>query len=241
MFVKKAENLILDSIFPIYCVSCGTFLASEKNTYLCTTCSTKIPINSGLFCPICFKRLNHSDNKKCLHSNKKSSLGFLGYATFYENSVIRDLIHNYKYRFAKKTKLSLANILIQYLKKLNLNNEYLIIPIPLHYSRFNWRGFNQSEEIGKIISEYFRWPIINNIIQRKKKTSEQAAIKTKEKRQENLQNAFVLNKKIDLNQIKNKSFILIDDVYTSGTTLEEAAKILKSAGVKKIIGLVVAK
>jgi ComF family protein len=241
MFWQKTKNLILDSIFPIYCVSCKDFLPSEKNSYFCSKCLAKIPVNSSLFCPICLKRLNQID-KKCLHSNKKSSLDFLGYATYYEIPTIRDLIHNYKYRFAKNIENTLANILISYLKKsLNNWNEWIIIPIPLHHSRFNWRGFNQSEEIAKIISQQFNWPILNNILIRKKKTAEQAEIKTKEKRRENLENAFILNDKIDLNQIKNKNIVLLDDVYASGATLEEAAKILKSTEAKKIIGLVIAK
>ncbi len=242
MLLKKAENLILDGIFPIYCVSCGDFLANEKNAHICDKCLKKITINSALFCPICFKRLSQFDNKKCLHSNKKSNLDFLGYATSYENTSVRDLIHNYKYRFAKKIKISLAQILIHYLSKsLSNEDEYCIIPLPLHHSRFNWRGFNQTEEIGKIVVEYFHWPIFTNVLLRKKKTSEQAEIKEKEKRQENLKNAFILNNKIDLEKIKNKKIILLDDVYASGATLEEAAKTLKTAGFKKIIGIVVAK
>lgn len=250
MFWQKAKNLILDGVFPIYCVSCGDFLPSEKNSYLCSKCLAKIPINSGLFCPICFKRLNQTDNKKCLHSNKKSSLDFLGYATYYEIPTIRDLIHNYKYRFAKSMANTLTEILMVYLKKsLNDFNNWVIIPIPLHRSRLNWRGFNQSKEIAKIISRQFNWPILDNILIRKKKTAEQAEVKEKEKRQENLKDAFVLSSYAKATKglpsiikiIEGKKIILLDDVCTSGTTLEEAAKILKSAGAKKIIGLVIAK
>jgi len=242
MFWEKTKNLLLDSIFPIYCVSCGIFLPNEKNSYLCDQCLIKIPINSSLFCSICFKRLNRAENKKCSHSNKKSSLDFLGYATYYEIPAIRNLIHNYKYRFTKTIDYTLAKILIIYLKKsLNNYNDWIIIPIPLHQSRFNWRGFNQSEKIAKIISQQFNWTILNNILMRKKKTAEQAEIKNKERRQENLKDAFTLSKSINQEQIKNKNIILIDDVYASGATLEEAAKILKSIGIKKIIGLVIAK
>lgn len=167
-------------------------------------------------------------------------MDFLGYATCYEISVIRDLIHNYKYRFAKNIKNTLANILIIYLKKsLDDWDDWIIIPIPLYHSRFNWRGFNQSEEIAKIISQQFNWPILNNTLIRKKKTTEQAEIKEKERRQKNLKDAFGLSS--CAKDIKNKKIILLDDVCASGATLEEAAKILKSAGAKKIIGLVIAK
>ncbi|HNW96682.1 MAG TPA: ComF family protein [Candidatus Paceibacterota bacterium] len=249
MFWLKAKNLILDSIFPIYCISCGDFLSSEKNSYLCSKCLAKIPINSGLFCPICFKRLDRAENKKCSHSAKKSFLDFLGYATYYEITPVKTLIHNYKYRFAKSIARTLSDIIIIYLKRsLNDWNNWVIIPIPLHRSRLNWRGFNQAEEIAKIINQKFNWPILNGILIRKKKTAEQAEIKKREKRQENLKDAFGLspvknsnNKSSSTQIIEGKKIILLDDVYTTGTTLEEAAKILKSAGAKKIIGLVIAK
>jgi ComF family protein len=240
MFWQKTKNLILDSIFPVYCISCGVFLNSEKNSYLCSKCLAKIPINSGLFCPICFKRLNRAENKKCLHSTQKSFLDFLGHATYYEIAPIKNLIHNYKYRFAKDIARTLSNIVIIYLEKsLDDWNDWVIIPIPLHRSRLNWRGFNQAEEIAKIINQKFNWPILNNILIRNKKTAEQAEIKKREKRQENLRDAFGLSS--DIQTLKGKKIILLDDVYTTGATLEEAAKILKSAGVKKIIGLVIAK
>ncbi len=249
MFWLKTKNLIMDSIFPIYCISCGNFLSSEKKSYLCSTCLAKIPINSGLFCPICFKRLNQAENKKCSHSNQKSFLDFLGYATYYEITPIKNLIHNYKYRFAKDIAQTLSDIIIIYLKKsLDDWNDWIIIPIPLHRSRLNWRGFNQAEEIAKIISPKFNWPIFNNILIRNKKTAEQAEIKKREKRQENLKDAFSLSSSKETRDesfstqiLKNKKIILLDDVYTTGATLEEAAKILKSAGAKKIIGLVIAK
>jgi len=240
MFFRKIKNLLLDYIFPTYCLGCGCFLESATKTYLCQSCQNKITINSEFFCPVCLKRLADSTFKKCQHSNKKSSLDFLGFATSYENPVIKDLIHKYKYAFAKEIRWTLAQTLIFYLKRAFKDDfsRYTLVAIPLHRRRFNWRGFNQSEEIAKILSGHFRMPILNNCLFRAKQTDSQASLKDFQKRKLNLENAFGLKNR---ELLKNKNIILVDDVYTSGATLEEAAKILKSGGAKRIIGLVAAK
>lgn len=240
MFPQKIKNFILDCIFPTYCLGCGRFLKSEAKTHLCPNCQNKISVNSGLFCPICFKRLAAENFSKCLHSNKKSALDFLGIAVSYENPLIRELIHKYKYSFAKEISWTLSEILIRYLEKSFTGdfNKYCLMAVPLHRQRFNWRGFNQSEEIAKILSQRFSLALKNNCLVRQKKTVSQAEIKDFQKRKDNLQNAFVLkNPKL----IENKNIILVDDVFTSGTTMEAAAAALKSGGAKRIIGLVIAK
>jgi len=240
MFSQKIKNWFLDCVFPKYCLGCGCFLESATKTYLCQSCQNKIIINSEFFCPICLKRLADSTFKKCQHSNKKSSLDFLGFATSYENPVIKDLIHKYKYAFAKEIRWTLAQTLIFYLNKAFEDDfsRYALVAIPLHRRRFNWRGFNQSEEVAKILSVHFRMPILNNCLFRAKQTDSQAGLKDFQKRKLNLENAFALKNQ---ELLKNKNIVLLDDVYTSGATLEEAAKAVKSAGAKRIIGLVIAK
>jgi len=240
MPLEKIKNLTLDCLFPIYCFGCGKFLKSELKTYLCDECYNKIPLYSGLFCPLCFKRLAEGNLKKCQHSDKKSHLDFLAVAADYENPAIKELIHRYKYNFAKEIKWTLAKILIDYLRKslpFNLT-EYHLLAIPLFSRRFNWRGFNQSQEIAKILSQSLKMPLLDNCLVRHKRTTSQAELKDFEKRKLNVQNAFSLK---DSLSIKNKNIVLLDDVYTSGATLEEAAKVLKNNGAKRIIGLVIAR
>lgn len=240
MLLPKIKNFTFDCLFPAYCLSCGRFLKSEAKTYLCSDCQNKIPINSGIFCPLCFKRLAGENIRKCSHSNKNSGLDSLGIATSYENPLVRELIHKYKYGFAKEISWTLAKILMRYLEKSfpdDLKN-YCLIAIPLHRQRLNWRGFNQSEELAKILSRQFFIPLNKNCLVRQKKTSSQAEIKDPQERKDNLENAFILkNKKL----IENKKIVILDDVFTSGATMEAAAATLKSGGAKKIIGLVIAK
>lgn len=240
--LSKVKNLINDCLFPSYCQGCNVFIKSENQKYLCEKCFKKLLINSEFYCPICLKRNGFENFKKCVHSDKSSHLDFLGFATYYEDPAIRNLIHNFKYNFAEQIKWTIKDILIAYLNKTFKDDwqNYIIIPIPLHKTRFNWRGFNQSEKIGSLLASYYNISLINNVLIRNKKTEAQAKIQNREKRQENLKEAFNISRKSNFN-LQNKSIILLDDVYTSGATLEEAAKVLKSAGAKRIIGLVIAK
>ncbi|HOX21403.1 MAG TPA: ComF family protein [Candidatus Paceibacterota bacterium] len=237
---QKIENFVLDCVFPTYCLGCGRFLKSEAKTHLCPDCRNKISVNSGLFCPICFKRIAAGNFNKCRHSAKASSLDFLGIAVSYENPLVRELIHKYKYGFAKEISQTLSEILIRYWEKTCPDDlkRYCLVAVPLHRQRFNWRGFNQSEELAKILSQRLSLPLNNNCLIRRKKTASQAEIKDFQERKNNLQNAFSLKNQ---GPLENKNIILLDDVFTSGATMEAAAAALKSGGAKRIIGLAIAK
>lgn len=239
---NKIKGLFLDLLFPRYCFSCKKFLKTGENfPYLCRDCLEKIPLFSSFFCPVCFKRIPGGKLKKCQHSPFKSSLDFLGSATEYQG-VVKELIHAYKYQFAKEIALTLAHLLISYLQKSfpePLTN-YTLLAIPLHPSRKRWRGFNQSEEIAKILSQELKMELFSDLLLRQKKTKPQVELKNFQERKENLQEAFVINpSKISL--LQKRKIILIDDVFTSGATLQSAAYVLKEAGAKRVIGLVIAK
>lgn len=238
---KIIKNFILDCLFPIYCINCQSFIPAQKGYYLCTNCFKKINIYSNFICPICSKRI--VEFKKCLHTNKKSYLDFLGAASDYENPIIKELIHQLKYQYIKEISLTLAEILINFWQKITKTihenwQEYIIIPIPLHKKRLCERGFNQSEEIAKIFSSYFNLKMITDILIRKINNPPQAKIENYNQRYKNIENVFEIKYP---QLIKKQKIILLDDVFTSGATLQEAAKILKNNGANKIIGITIAK
>lgn len=239
--IKIIKNFIFDCLFPIYCVNCQSFIPAEKQRYLCDSCLSNITIQSGFICPICLRRI--ADFKKCSHSNKKSHLDFLGSATFYENPVIKNLIHQFKYQYIKEIAFTLAGFLKDFWIKTantikeNWNN-YIIIPVPLHKKRMCERGFNQSEEIAKIFARQFNLKILTDVLIREVDNPPQAKIENYEQRYKNIENIFGIRSPELINK---QNIILIDDVFTSGATLQEAAKILKNNGAKKIIGITIAR
>lgn len=242
--ISKFKNFFLDFFFPKFCLGCG-----KEKTFLCPHCFSKIKIFSAPFCPYCKARsvegkiCNPCLFPKVLKKEKRKLLtGFIAVSSYKEN-IIRGLIDAFKYKFVKELALSLALLIFKFLKEnpevefFKNPLDFLILPIPLHWRRERWRGFNQAAEMGKFLSSLLKIPIRKDILFRKKSTKPQALLKEKEERKENIREAFGVIKE---NKIKNKKIILLDDVATSLATLEEAAKTLKEKGIKEIWGLVVA-
>jgi len=236
--LSKIKELIkekfLDIFFPPLCFSCRKFLLfEERKNFLCHSCFSSIKIHSSLFCPVCRSRI--TDNKKICHFENNF---LLGSATDFENPIIRNLIHSLKFKKLSALSNPLSLFLSIYLKKLSLRlDQYIIIPIPLSKQREIKRGFNQSKLIAQKISQEFNIPLFD-ILKKIKNSKPQAETKNSTERIENIKDCFILkNKEI----IKNKNILLIDDVYTTGSTAREAIRILKIFKVNKIIVLTIAK
>jgi len=238
--LTNLKMLIFDILFPPLCVGCkNTLKSEEKQGIICAACSSKIVVHNTLFCGRCRARL--PENKKTCH---KDHLYLLGAATDYDE-IVRNLIHQFKYQ--KWTRLSpiFKNILEKYLKNIKITENqdlffenFIIIPMPLHKNREEERGFNQASLLAEIISNILQLPVISGAFLRIKETAPQAKIKDWQKRKENLENSFFTAMP---EKIKNKNIILVDDIFTSGATMNEAAKTLKKSGAKKIIAFVLAK
>lgn len=225
-------NFLLDLFFPIYCLGC-----EREKIWLCENCFKKIPLNSKSECPFCQKPSFFGRTcQKCQNKN----LNGLIIASDYQNELLKKIIFSFKYKFIKELSSYLGELLISALKNhplISSIESFVIIPVPLHWRRKKWRGFNQSELLAKKIEEYFSIPLFEKILIRKKHTKPQVKLKEKE-RKENIKNAFTIENPC---AILNKKIILIDDVSTTGATLEECSKVLKKAGAKEIWGLVLAR
>jgi len=199
-----------------------------------------IPTESGLYCTVCEKRL--SDFSICHYS----PLDAIGYATSYHISLVRDLIHLYKYDQVTSISIDLGSILVSYLNTSKLfqfftskKNSTTIIPIPLHPLRERARGFNQSKLLADLIAKHYHLSR-HDILIRTHNNPPQAQMKLKEQRIKNAEHLFTLKPKTS-HLVKNKTILLVDDVATSCATLTSAAKTLKQNGAKKVIGIVLAK
>lgn len=109
--------------------------------------------------------------------------------------------------------------------------------MPLHWSRFNWRGFNQAEKLAEVLAKKWALSVNVDLLERKKLTWSQAKL-SKQDRLNNILNAFRIKRNSDL---KEKNILLIDDVWTTGTTLNQCAVVLKQAGAKWVWGLTLAR
>ena len=257
------KNFLLDLIFPRFCLGCKKEVSLKQSSFICEACFNNIVLNSGVECHVCGLRnknvRNRASNIICRGCRKKTFLNGLFAAGKYQDPTLREAIHQFKYQSAESLKKPLTELLIRYLKKENLieklrcptpdtpgvGHRSCLMPIPLTLRRKLSRGFNQSELLAVEISKYLNLPVAN-FLKRQKFTEPQAKIQDWKQRKENISGAFALSPSYPLftrcrTPDKINKVILVDDVSTSGATLEEAARVLKEAGVKKVYGLVVAK
>jgi ComF family protein len=235
--MKEVFEKILDLFFPKVCILCH-----KEGSYLCENCFFDLKIFSSPFCPYCQKR--KADGKICPQCKIYLS-GFVA-ATNYQFEGIKKIIETFKYQFVKSLAPYLASLILKFLTQnpeiefFKNPTDFILTPVPLHKRRLRWRGFNQSEEIAKILSLKLKIPLKNNLLFREKLNLPQVKVKGKKERKENIKNAFQINPKFE-KFIQDKKIILVDDVATTLSTLEEAARTLKKYRTKEIWGLVVAK
>ncbi|KKP37063.1 MAG: amidophosphoribosyltransferase [Candidatus Peregrinibacteria bacterium GW2011_GWF2_33_10] len=227
-------NFITSLLFPIKCLWCGF-----EGEWICKKCEKNITLNEFQSCPIC--KHEKTDGSVCSTcKNKKSEpiyFNRLIIAAKYEKEhLIQKLIKTFKYRFIKDLNIFLGDFLIKIIKK-DISNfqNYILIPVPLHNKKLRWRGFNQSELLAKHIADDLKINIDKNTLKRIKHTKPQAELERNE-RLNNLKNAFAIT---DQSKIYDKKIILIDDIATTLTTLNECAKTLKNAHAKEIICVVI--
>ena len=224
---------ITDLFFPKKCLECG-----RAGSYICASCIAKLETLSQV-CVECGRPA--IDGMTHISCKRPLSLDGLIFVWPY-GGVVRKAILALKYKYAKEIAEELASYCVLFLqkRKVVLPPKSTLIPIPLYWYRENWRGFNQVEEIGKLVAKDMNWDFAPDIIVRKHLKKPQAQLR-KEERSKNIRGVFSLNPKIQPLIINHQSLILFDDVFTTGSTLKEATKVLKRNGVKNVWGLTIAR
>ena len=266
-FYIQLRNFILDTLFPIKCLSCNVEFENLEpaQRWICPQCLEKIKIRRQQVCPVCEQ---FSDGGRTHHKcAEKTHLDGLWVATEYKYDIISSAIRKFKFNFVRDISFPLSSVMIRSILEVeeygdfqdiiltelsqnsneekiyideekNIKTETVLIPVPLHKKRYNWRGFNQSFLLSEYISDKFDLKITSGVLIRNKNTKPQSKLKSVSKREKNIKGAFAC---LDENKIKGKSMVIIDDVCTSLLTLDECAKILKKAKAKNVWGLVVAR
>ena len=237
----KIKNFFLDLFFPKFCLGC-----QKEGSYLCQDCKEILDINQFNYC-LCDKNPLRLplDSKigKCPNCQDKKLAGLFFALPYKEKQLTKKLIYQFKYQpYLKDLAKILASLIIEHLILSNKNtneiwNNSVLIPIPLNKKKLKLRGYNQSEELAKELSKILKIPVILDCLIKIKDTKPQMELK-KEERAKNLQNAFAIK---NCEKMQNKKIFLVDDVYTTGFTMEECAKVLKSSGIKNVWGIAIAR
>lgn len=215
----------IDLIFPKRCVSCGDF-----GSYICAKCRQKIAYVENPVCPVCQRQaVGGRTHPGCATRYSLDGLivGF-GY-----RGPVKFAIRKIKYKWASDVAELLVGLFCKNLWKFDIPGDYLLVPIPLHSRRKNWRGFNQADLICKTLAKNFNVEV-RKLLVRTVETKTQVGL-TKEERRTNIRNAFEVRGKIP-----KEAIILVDDVYTTGATMNEACKVFKKAGAREVWGMALA-
>jgi len=220
---------IIDFIFPPHCAGCG-----EIGEEFCPTCANQVHMISGTICEKCGEPLVFSFHDSQVCADHLINIRFIrSYSNYHPP--LSFAIQKMKYMRDIGITIPLANYLVELYNKIKTDID-MVIPVPLSPKRLHERGYNQSFLLALPFSLMINKPISKQALRRDKETKSQVGLDRHE-RLFNVAQAF----SADPSQVKGKNILLVDDVATTGATLEACALALKKAGAKDIVGLTLAR
>lgn len=233
-FAKSVMNVILDILFPRTCPICQN-IVDDRGQKICEKCRPKLVYIREPICKKCGKQLDNMVIEYCYDCNKKTHNYDRGVSCFAYKGEIKNSIYQYKYNNKREyAGFYIEEMIKEQGEQLKRWNPDIIIPIPLHKKRKKRRGFNQSELIARGIARYLEVPVDTSYILRTKNTKPLKELNDKE-RKESLQHAFIAGE----GNCRWEKVLLVDDIYTTGSTIDAVAGLLKSKGVKRVYVLTI--
>lgn len=215
-------------LFPLRCPVCDDIVV-PAGAGICPGCAAHLKVISSLYCMKCGKPLEEQEQEYCLDCSERKHFFEWGRA-LYEYGSAAASIYRFKYggrrEYAEFFGRHMAEVLREEIRRMAPD---LLIPIPLHPARKRKRGYNQAHLLAKSISGYTGIPVCGTILIRVKNTVPMKRLNPQE-RQNNLKKAFLIRG----NDVKCKTILLVDDIYTTGSTIDAAAKVLLEAGAEKV-------
>jgi ComF family protein len=226
--ISSVKRVALDLLFPQWCIGCG-----REGDYICRACRQGLPVIAPPICPRCGRP--QSKGVVCRDCTDEPAEIDGIRSPFVFDGVIRQVIHELKYQNLRALVPSLAGLLHDYLVENPIPGNVLV-PVPLHRKRWRERGYNQSALLARELGRLSGLCVVEDCLVRHSYALPQARSAGVSERQKNVANAFTC---LD-ERLKGKQVILIDDVSTSGATLNACAAVIKSAGAAQVWGLVMA-
>ena len=236
--LRSVGETFASLLYPLHCANCSTTI--EPPHFLCESCLTSVSRIKPPFCTTCSQPFNGAIEGTFSCANCAERQFYFEYAvsTCLSRGLVRELIHRFKYQQEYRLRHPLADWLAESLhdpriQKLPFD---FFIPVPLHPTRLREREFNQATVLAKLLSKQTGKPVLD-CLQRTRYTPTQTRFDRNE-RMENLHNAFILRKN---SNVQNMHLLLIDDVLTTCSTVNECSRVLKKAGAASIRVMTVAR
>lgn len=222
--------MLLNFIYPPKCLLCKSYISN--NHTLCQDCFLKlnfITVGCGQCGRQFFEYYSVNDNI-CYLCKEKQFYFECACSILVYDDYSKSIIHNYKFYNQRHYRILLTKLLINITKNL-LPKIDLITCVPIHYFRLLTRGYNQSAFLARMLAKKNNMKFDAHLLKKTRYTKSQHKIDNRAERMQNLNNVFILQKN---KNIEKKTILLVDDVMTTGTTVNECAKVLVKNGAKKV-------
>jgi ComF family protein len=235
---RRAGEAALALLYPPHCAACGA--ETPAGVHLCAPCREKARRIEAPFCRICSQPFDGAITSEftCQNCAERKRHFDCAVAPFLSRGVVRELIHRFKYEREFYLRLPLADLAAEGLadERLRAQPFDAFVPVPLHSARFREREFNQADELARQLSRRTGVPVLR-ALRRIRYTSTQTVL-DRHARMENLRNAFRVRHSPAVLQ---RHLVLVDDVFTTGSTVDECARVLRAAGAASVRVLTIAR
>lgn len=232
MKFKELLSRIVDLFFPRRCAICDGVIGGDEG--ICAKCNKIVHPLQGATCMKCGKKV--SEEKVYCYDCTRRDHDFERNFSVFEYPVIRESLYRFKYSGRAEYAAYYAKEAYKLHGKAILRLQAdALVPVPLHKARMRCRGYNQAQELAHELSKLTGIPVYDGFIKRVKSTKALKTLDVRE-RQNNLKKAFLIMQ----NDVKLKTIIVVDDIYTTGATLDTVTVVCKDAGIENVYSLTVA-
>jgi competence protein ComFC len=236
--LRLAGEAFLNALFPPHCAKC--LAETATGMHLCAACAAQAPKIVAPFCYRCSQPFEGAidDIFTCAQCGDRKLHFDCAVAPYRSRGVVREFIHRFKYERHFYLRRPLANWLAESLEDERIASQPFdaLVPVPLHSARYRERDFNQAEVLAKLLAKRAGKPVLR-ALKRIRYTTTQTRLDRQE-RMENLRNAFRVR---HASAVHSRHLILVDDVFTTGSTVEECARVLRQAGAASVRVVTVAR
>lgn len=225
--------ILIDWLFPRRCPVCGE-IVKPKGAWICPGCLKKLSPVRQPACRRCGKEVLHERMEYCPDCSRYPRSFEAGMALLNYNDAARRSMAAVKYKNKREYLDFYARAMaVRMTKRVKGWQADALVPVPVHPSRRRVRGYNQAQELAKRLAKAWEIPVDDRLLYRTRRTAPQKSLNSRE-RLANLQQAFAVDRRRAAKGDVPETVILVDDIYTTGSTIEACSRVLKAAGVKRV-------
>lgn len=245
--LRRSVRGLIDLVYPPYCPGCDRELladdANGERLPLCHICEGKLEPLLEPFCGICGQSFESGTARengfRCSNCGGRKFDFEFAIAPYLARGLLRDMVHRFKFGRSAPLRRPLGSLMARVFDDPRLSGtDWVLIPVPIHRRRQRHRTFNQAAELAEILAEKTGFPLVP-ALRRRVFTPPQSRL-NRQQRMENLRQA-IAPVPSRLAHIRDRDILLVDDIFTTGSTGQACASVLKQAGARKVVVITLAR